>query len=62
MFEFEMFGGVVLLLVIALLASMFRVLREYQRGVIFMLGRLSIGKMNGLMGVDLLAYSVDLAG
>ena len=22
----------------------------------------SIGKMNGLMGVDLLAYSVDLAG
>lgn len=26
------------------------------------LSRSSIGKMNGLMGVDLLAYSVDLAG
>jgi regulator of protease activity HflC (stomatin/prohibitin superfamily) len=49
MFEFEMFGGVILLLAIALLASMFRVLREYQRGVIFMLGRFYKVKGPGLI-------------
>jgi len=49
MFEFEMFGGVVLLLVVGLLASMFRVLREYQRGVIFMLGRFYKVKGPGLI-------------
>ena len=32
------FGGVVFLLVL-LIASAFRVLREYERGVVFMLGR-----------------------
>ena len=37
--DFEYFGGVILILVIALLVSTFRVLREYERGVIFMLGR-----------------------
>ncbi len=39
MLGFETFGGVILVLVIALLFAMFRVLREYERGVIFMLGR-----------------------
>ena len=49
MFEFEYFGGVILLLVIALLFSMFRVLREYERGVIFMLGRFYKVKGPGLI-------------
>ena len=37
MLELETFGGVLLLLLVALVLSMFRVLREYERGVIFML-------------------------
>ena len=49
MFEFEYFGGVILLLVLGLLASMFRVLREYERGVIFMLGRFYKVKGPGLI-------------
>ena len=49
MFEFEYFGGVILLLVIGLLFSMFRVLREYERGVIFMLGRFYKVKGPGLV-------------
>ncbi len=49
MFDAQYFGVVVLLLVIALLASMFRVLREYERGVIFMLGRFYKVKGPGLI-------------
>lgn len=49
MFEMEFFGGVLLLLALGLLASMFRVLREYERGVIFMLGRFYKVKGPGLI-------------
>ena len=49
MFEMQYFGGVILFLVIALLASMFKVLREYERGVIFMLGRFYKVKGPGLI-------------
>ncbi|MEQ9465618.1 MAG: slipin family protein [Haliea sp.] len=49
MFEMQTFGGVILVLVIALLLSMFRVLREYERGVIFMLGRFYRVKGPGLI-------------
>ncbi len=49
MFGFEYFSGVLLLLVIGLLAAMFRVLREYERGVIFMLGRFYKVKGPGLI-------------
>ena len=49
MFELQYFGGVILLLLIALAFSMFRVLREYERGVIFMLGRFYKVKGPGLI-------------
>ncbi|MBN7798085.1 slipin family protein [Parahaliea mediterranea] len=49
MFEFEYFGAMLLFLVIGLLVSMFRVLREYERGVIFMLGRFYKVKGPGLI-------------
>ncbi len=49
MFGMEYFGGVILFLVIALVVSMFRVLREYERGVIFMLGRFYRVKGPGLI-------------
>jgi regulator of protease activity HflC (stomatin/prohibitin superfamily) len=49
MFGMEYFGGVILFLVIALAVSMFRVLREYERGVIFMLGRFYKVKGPGLI-------------
>lgn len=49
MFELQTFGGVLLVLVIGLLISMFRVLREYERGVIFMLGRFYSVKGPGLI-------------
>ncbi len=49
MFEAQYFGGVILFLVIALAVSMFRVLREYERGVIFMLGRFYKVKGPGLI-------------
>jgi len=45
----EYFGGVIFLLVIGLLISTFRVLREYERGVIFMLGRFYKVKGPGLI-------------
>ncbi len=47
--DFEYFGGVILFLAIALLISTFRVLREYERGVIFMLGRFYKVKGPGLI-------------
>ena len=47
--SFEYFGGVIVVLVIALLISTFRVLREYERGVIFMLGRFYKVKGPGLI-------------
>ena len=49
MFDAQYFGGVILFLVIALAVSMFRVLREYERGVIFMLGRFYKVKGPGLI-------------
>lgn len=49
MLELETFGGVLLLLFLALVLSMFRVLREYERGVIFMLGRFYRVKGPGLI-------------
>jgi regulator of protease activity HflC (stomatin/prohibitin superfamily) len=49
MFNLEYFGGVILFLAIALAVSMFRVLREYERGVIFMLGRFYKVKGPGLI-------------
>lgn len=49
MFELEFFGIVLLALVVGLLLSMFRVLREYERGVIFMLGRFYRVKGPGLI-------------
>ena len=48
MFEIEMFGAVFIVLALVLL-SMFRVLREYERGVIFMLGRFYKVKGPGLI-------------
>ena len=44
MFDIQYFGGVILFLVIGLAISMFRVLREYERGVIFRLGKLAAGE------------------
>jgi regulator of protease activity HflC (stomatin/prohibitin superfamily) len=49
MFELQTFGGVLVVLVVALLISMFRVLREYERGVIFTLGRFYKVKGPGLI-------------
>jgi regulator of protease activity HflC (stomatin/prohibitin superfamily) len=49
MFDLQYFGGVILFLVIALAVSTFRVLREYERGVIFMLGRFYKVKGPGLI-------------
>jgi len=49
MFEAQYFGGVILFLLIALAVSLFRVLREYERGVIFMLGRFYKVKGPGLI-------------
>jgi regulator of protease activity HflC (stomatin/prohibitin superfamily) len=49
MFGMEYFGAVILFLLIALAVSMFRVLREYERGVIFMLGRFYKVKGPGLI-------------
>ena len=49
MFDGEFFGVVVLVIAIAVAASLFRVLREYERGVIFMLGRFYKVKGPGLI-------------
>ncbi|MCM2332153.1 MAG: slipin family protein [Pseudomonas sagittaria] len=46
---FELSFGVLLLLLISLLASMFRILREYERGVVFQLGRFWKVKGPGLI-------------
>ena len=43
------FTGVILVLVVGLLASAFRILREYERGVVFMLGRFYKVKGPGLV-------------
>jgi regulator of protease activity HflC (stomatin/prohibitin superfamily) len=43
------FGGVVLVIILVLIVSSFRVLREYQRGVVFMLGRFWKVKGPGLI-------------
>ncbi|MCM2319372.1 MAG: slipin family protein [Pseudomonas sp.] len=46
---FELSFGVLLLLLVSLLASMFRILREYERGVVFQLGRFWKVKGPGLI-------------
>ncbi|MEH6611252.1 MAG: slipin family protein [Halioglobus sp.] len=48
-FDIEYAGIVIVVMVIVLLMSMFRVLREYERGVIFMLGRFYKVKGPGLI-------------
>ena len=47
--DMNLFGGLLLFLVVGLLVSMFRVLREYERGVVFMLGRFYKVKGPGLI-------------
>ncbi|HQT34994.1 MAG TPA: SPFH domain-containing protein, partial [Thiobacillus sp.] len=47
MFEFG--GLTIVLLIVALLASSIRILREYERGVVFMLGRFWKVKGPGLI-------------
>lgn len=49
MIDVQYFTGVILFLVITLMFSMFRVLREYDRGVVFMLGRFYKVKGPGLV-------------
>ncbi len=49
MLEMEYFGMALVLMAVGLLISMFRVLREYERGVIFMLGRFYKVKGPGLI-------------
>ena len=49
MFDAHYFGGVIPWKLIALAVSMFKVLREYERGVIFMLGRFYKVKGPGLI-------------
>ena len=44
-----MVGGTILILLAVLIASMFRILREYERGVIFLLGRFYKVKGPGLI-------------
>ncbi|NMG77164.1 slipin family protein [Aromatoleum diolicum] len=50
-FDFNLGLGTVLLVLIALLVSTFRILREYERGVVFMLGRFWKVKGPGLIMV-----------
>ena len=45
----EIFTGIVIAVVLAILASAFRVLREYERGVVFLLGRYQRVKGPGLI-------------
>ena len=49
MMDMGLFSGVFLFLLVALVASMFKILREYERGVIFMLGRYYKVKGPGLI-------------
>jgi len=49
MMDMGLFSGVFLFLLVALVASMFKILREYERGVIFMLGRFYKVKGPGLI-------------
>lgn len=48
-FQIEFFGVPFLIMVLVLLISMFRVLREYERGVVFLLGRFYKVKGPGLI-------------
>jgi regulator of protease activity HflC (stomatin/prohibitin superfamily) len=49
MFDLQYFGGIILVLAVLLVLSMFRILREYERGVVFMLGRFYSVKGPGLI-------------
>ncbi|HSG90900.1 MAG TPA: slipin family protein [Pseudomonadales bacterium] len=55
----DVFVGVLIAIVIALLASTFRILREYERGVIFMLGRFHKVKGPGLIIVVPLIQTME---
>src|SRR5947209_11853251 len=43
------FGGIILIIILVILASSFKVLREYERGVVFLLGRFWKVKGPGLV-------------
>ena len=47
--EFGWFGGVALLLAVVFLLSAVRIFREYERGVVFTLGRFQAVKGPGLV-------------
>jgi len=49
MLDLQYFGGIIVVLAILLVLSMFRILREYERGVVFMLGRFYNVKGPGLI-------------
>jgi regulator of protease activity HflC (stomatin/prohibitin superfamily) len=49
MLNMEIFTGVLIALLVALVGSAFRILREYERGVVFMLGRFHKVKGPGLI-------------
>jgi regulator of protease activity HflC (stomatin/prohibitin superfamily) len=49
MFDFQFFFSAVVVLVVALAFTLFRVLREYERGVIFLLGKFHKVKGPGLI-------------
>jgi regulator of protease activity HflC (stomatin/prohibitin superfamily) len=55
----EIFFGIVLFLVVALLASAFRITREYERGVVFMLGRFYKVKGPGLILIIPVIQTMD---
>lgn len=49
MLELQYFGGIIVVLAVLFVLSMFRILREYERGVVFMLGRFYSVKGPGLI-------------
>ncbi|MEQ9022887.1 MAG: slipin family protein [Pseudomonadales bacterium] len=49
MFDLQYFGGIIVVLAVLFVLSMFRILREYERGVVFMLGRFYSVKGPGLI-------------
>lgn len=49
MLDLQYFGGIIVVLAVLFVLSMFRILREYERGVVFMLGRFYSVKGPGLI-------------
>jgi regulator of protease activity HflC (stomatin/prohibitin superfamily) len=56
--QFPTFGIVVFILIVIILASSIRILREYERGVVFRLGRLAQGGVKG-PGLIILVPIID---